>query len=150
MAFDLNHRKSRPDPISLLLCIWASCRSQLRGLLLILCASTFFFAAPVSSQPPQAEIQGWSSEWLVGTTLELVSETDILYLRFANTDWVVVTTGKKGGPVTAPILSWHIKDGQLFLGQQALAEDGIEFVSLSESTLVTCMKSKTAIFRVSR
>lgn len=130
--------------------IWAKCQSQLRGLLLILCASTSFPAAPVSSQPLQAEIQGWSSEWLVGTTLELVSETDILYLRFANTDWVVVTTGKKDGPVTAPILSWHIKNGILFIGQQALAEDGIEFVSLSGSTLVTCMKSKKAIFRVSR
>lgn len=129
---------------------WAKCRSQLRDLLLILCASTSLLAAPVLSQPPQAEIQGWSSEWLVGTTLELVSETDILYLRFANTDWVVVTTGNKGGAVTAPILSWHIKNGQLFLGQQALAEDGIEFVSLSGSTLVTCLKGKKAIFRVSR
>lgn len=130
--------------------IWAKCRSQLRGLLLILCASTSFFSAPVSSQPPQAEIQVWSSEWLVGTTLELVSETDILYLRFANTDWVVVTSGKKDGPVTAPILSWHIKNGILFIGQQALAEDGIEFVSLSGTTLITFLEGKKMIFKAFR
>ena len=136
--------------MSLLLCIWASCLNQVRGLLLILCASTSFLAAPVSSQPPQAEIQGWSSEWLVGTTLELVSKTDILYLRFANTDWVAVTTGKKEGPVTAPILSWHITNGILFIGQHALAEDGIQFVSLSGSTLTTCLKGEKMIFRVSR
>jgi len=136
--------------MSLLLYIWASCRRQLLGRLLILCASTSFFAAPVSSQPPQAEIQGWSSEWLVGTTLELVSETDILYLRFANTDWVAVTTGKKDGPVTAPILSWHIKNGKLFIGQQASAEGGIEFVSLSGTTLITFLEGKKMIFKASR
>jgi hypothetical protein len=136
--------------MSSLLCIWASCRSQLRGLLLILCASTSFFSAPVSSQPPQTEIQGWSSEWLVGTTLELVSETDILHLRFASKDWVAVTTGKKEGPVTAPILSWHIKNGKLFIGQQASAEGGIEFVSLSGTTLITFLEGKKMIFKASR
>lgn len=150
IAFDLNHGRSRPDPMSLLLCICASCRRQLRGLLLILCASTSFFSAPVSSQPPQTEIQGWSSEWLLGTTLELVSETDILHLRFASKDWVTVTTGKKDGPVTAPILSWHIKNGKLFIGQQASAEGGIEFVSLSGTTLITSLEGKKMIFKASR
>lgn len=125
IAFDLNHGRSRPDSMSLLLCIWASCRRQLLGLLLILCASTYLFAAPVSSQPPQAEIQGRSSEWLVGTTLELVSETDILYLRFANTDWVAVTTGKKGGQSQPQFSLGTSRMDSFFLGSRHWRRTGL-------------------------
>lgn len=50
----------------------------------------------------------------------------------------------------APILSWHIKNGKLFIGQQASAEDGIEFVSLSGTTLITFLEGKRMIFKASR
>lgn len=121
------------------------------GLLVLLCAGMSNAAAPVSPPPPlPANIQGWSSSWLVGTTLELVSDTDILILRFGEAGWVAMTGGKKGGPVTGPLLPWRIENGKLFVGFSVQPKDGIEFVSLSGNRLVTRSEGKKIIYEVSR
>ena len=125
-------------------------RRFILGLLLPLCASMSNAAAPVSPPPFPSNIQGWSSSWLVGTTLDLVSDTDILSLRFGEAGWVAMTAGKKGGPVTAPVLPWRIENGQLFVGYSVQPKDGIEFVSFSGNRLVTRSEGKNTIYEVSR
>ncbi len=117
---------------------------------LLLAAGVSYAVAPAPSKPLPANIKGWSPTWLVGTTLDLVSDTSVLTLRFGEGDWATMTAGEKGGPITAPVVSWHIENGKLFIGESAEPRDGMEFVSISGNKLTVRSKGKNAIYHISR
>lgn len=125
-------------------------RQLLLSLLLLLTSAMSHSVAPVPPQPLPANIQGWSPNWLVGTTLDLVSETRVLTLRFGESGFVAITAGQKAGPLTGPLLPWRIENGKLLIGYSAQPKDGIEFVSISGNKLVTRSEGRSEIYEVSR
>lgn len=125
-------------------------RQLLLGLLLLLASGMSHSVTPVPPQPLPANIQGWSPNWLVGTTLDLVSETRVFTMRFGEGGWVAVTTGKKGGPLTGPLLPWRIENGKLLIGYSAQPKDGLEFVSITGNKLITRSEGRNEIYEVSR
>ena len=95
-----------------------------------------FLAASCASS--SATKVGWSSSWLLGSVLRLVSNTRVEELRFRTEQYVVATVGAPGGPLSAPLLPWHIVDGKLGLGNSDSYEL-LGFVS-SSGSIVTAQR----------
>lgn len=121
------------------------------GLFLFLATGVSYAVLPIAPKPPlPADIKGWSPDWLIGTTLDLISETNDFQMRFGESDLVAVTAGPKGGPWTAPLFPWRIENGKLFIGYSTQPSDGLEFLSITGNKLRARSEGKEVIYEISR
>ncbi|KAB2966763.1 hypothetical protein [Zoogloea sp.] len=126
-------------------------RRSFLGLFLALAARVSYAALPIESKKPLPEnIKGWSPDWLIGTSLDLISETNDLQMRFGESGIVSVTAGPKGGPWAAPLFPWRIENKKLFIGDSTQPSDGLEFVSMTGTKLRVRSKGKEVVYEVSR
>lgn len=95
-------------------------------------------------------IKGWSPDWLMGTTLRLISETQVFDLNFCENGWVAVTTGLKGGPLSGPLHPWRIEDRKLFIGFPDQTGAFLEFVSITDHKLRVRSQGEEVIYEISR
>ena len=56
----------------------------------------------------QQSVLRWGASELVGSTIELVSDTHIEWMHFNADGSLPITIGTKGGWVAGPIFTWHI------------------------------------------
>jgi len=128
-----------------------STRRSFLGLFLTLATGIAYAVLPLAPKPPfPTDIKGWSPDWLIGTSLDMISETNDFQMRFGESGWVAVTAGQKGGPWTAPVLPWRIENGKLFIGYSTQPSDGLEFVSITGNRLRVRSEGKEVIYDISR
>lgn len=126
-------------------------RRSFLGLFLLLATGLSYAALPIVQRPPlPTDTKGWSPDWLIGTSLDLISETKDLQMQFGENGLVAVTTGPKGGPWAAPLLSWRIESGKLFIDSSTQPSDELEFLSITESKLRARSGGKEVIYEVYR
>ena len=82
----------------------------------------------------------WSEAWLNGATMRLVSSSDVEELRFAKGGYVAITAGKRGGPLTGPLMNWSLSGGKLNIGFPD-AYDSMELISRSPYLVVVRRRS---------
>ena len=121
------------------------------GFFLLLATGVSYAALPIAQKPPlPRNIKGWPPDWLIGTSLDLISETKDLQMQFGENGLVAVTTGPKGGPWAAPLLFWRIESGKLFIGSSTQSSDGLEFLSITGSKLRARSGGKEVIYEIYR
>lgn len=125
-------------------------RRTFLGLLLLLGSGISDAFLAIERKPLPENIKGWSPDWLIGTTWNLISETRDSQFHFGENGNVALTEGPKGGPWAAPLLSWQIKDGKLFVGESTQPDDGLEFVSITGNTLRARSRGKEAVYEIFR
>ncbi len=126
-------------------------RRSFLGLFPLIAVSLSYAVAPISKEPPlPGNIKGWSPDWLIGTTFDLVSETRDLQMRFGESRLVSVTTGPKGGPWAALVSPWRIENEKLFIGNLSQPSDGLEFISATAKELRVRSKGKEVVYEISR
>jgi len=126
-------------------------RRSFLGLFLTLATGVAYAILPIAPKLPlPTDIKGWSPDWLIGTSLDMISETNDFQMHFGEGGWVAVTAGPKGGPWTAPVLPWRIENGKLFIGYSTQPSDGLEFVSITGNRLRARSEGKEVIYDISR
>lgn len=126
-------------------------RRSFLGLFLLIATGVTYAVLPIAPKPPlPTDIKGWSPDWLIGTSFDLISETNDFQMRFGESGLVAVTAGPKGGPWTAPLLPWRIENGKLFIGYSTQPSDGLEFVSITGRKLRARSEGKEVIYEISR
>jgi hypothetical protein len=120
------------------------------GITIVLMSTASYADAPSPIEPLPANIRGWSADWLIGTTLTLVSDTQILSMHFADRSYTAVTLGEKGGPIAGPLLSWRIESEKLFVGDAVKPIERLEFLSISANKLLVGSAGQTATYAISR
>ncbi len=116
-------------------------RSHARIVLPLAFATLALLASSCASTPVAKA--GWSSSWLLSSILRLVSDTRVEELRFGSEQYVSATVGARGGPLSGPLLPWHIANGKLGIGN-ADSYELLEFVS-SSGTVITARRRNGTI-----
>jgi hypothetical protein len=124
----------------------AVCR---RSLLRMLCtAVVWLFCLPLAGA--QMNPGAWSERWLLGSVLRLVDETQVEELRFGPEGVVTISSGKRGGPLTGPLMNWRVHQGKLEIGHPD-SYDTLELVSFTGSQVVVKRRSGAkVVFEIQR
>ena len=94
--------------------------------------------------------QGWSADWLVGVSLQLVSESRVQSLHFVDKQSVLLTVGEKGGPLAGLVASWRIAGSTLLVDDSIAISDALEFVSRDNNRVVVRTRGELATYEIIR